>query len=224
MSGERRIVRFLLVAVAAAIMSASAQLLLAAPASADPPAADWQTLRRCESGGDYTIVATHGDYYGAYQFDLPTWRSVGGRGYPHQATPREQDYRALYLYRMRGWQPWTCASIHGLREDADARSERVPTYAESAYLADPSATPATATTTAPPWPGIVFDQGDCHPALRTWQLRMNTHGFAFQGTGCYHAETRHAVLALQRANGIKASGLLGPKTWDAAWEGTPASP
>ena len=30
-----------------------------------------------------------------------------------------------------------------------------------------------------------------------------------------------AVLALQRANGINDSGLLGPKTWNAAWQGRP---
>ncbi|GAB3448359.1 transglycosylase family protein [Actinophytocola sediminis] len=188
------------------------------PAAADPPASDWATLRQCESSDSYTVVASHGGYYGAYQFDLPTWRSVGGQGYPHQATPREQDFRALYLYRMRGWQPWTCATKHGLREDADAHSERVPTYAESAYVGGGGA-PA-----APPWPGVVFDYGDCHEALRTWQLRMNTHGFAFEGSGCYYAETRTAVLALQRANGITTSGLLGPRTWTAAWDGTQARP
>jgi hypothetical protein len=29
------------------------------------------------------------------------------------------------------------------------------------------------------------------------------------------------VLALQRANGIKDSGLLGQQTWTAAWQGKP---
>jgi len=216
--GVRGLVRFLLVAAMAVAVTASFPLT----ATADPPHADWETLRQCESSGRYTVVAAHGGYYGAYQFDLSTWRSVGGTGYPHEATPREQDYRALYLYRMRGWQPWTCAAKHGLREDADAGSERVPTYAESANLGDGGGAPGS--TTAPAWPGVVFDHGDCHSALRTWQLRMNTHGFAFEGSGCYYAETRTAVLALQRANGIKDSGLLGPRTWQAAWEGEPARP
>lgn len=203
-----------------ALMATSLQLVVAGTAAADPPAGDWARLRQCESGDRYTAVSPDNRYFGAYQFDLPTWRSVGGHGYPHRATPREQDYRALYLYRMRGWQPWTCARELGLREDADAGSERVPTYAESAYIGGG----AQPHTEAPPWPGIVFDHGDCHHALRTWQLRMNTHGFDFQGTGCYYAETRRAVLALQRANGIKASGLLGPRTWTAAWEGNRAKP
>lgn len=211
MSGRRIVLIGLLVA-------AGVVLGLARTASADPGGDDWARLRHCESSGRYDIVSASGKYYGAYQFDLPTWRSVGGRGLPHQAAPAEQDFRALYLYRMRGWQPWTCARTLGLREDGDARSKRVPTYAESAYLGGGASTPPAG---MPPWPGKVFRYGDCDPALRTFQLRMNAFGYDFQGTGCYRDETRTAVLALQRANGIKASGLLGPKTWQAAWQGKP---
>jgi peptidoglycan hydrolase-like protein with peptidoglycan-binding domain len=64
---------------------------------------------------------------------------------------------------------------------------------------------------------VVYAFGDCAPALRTWQLRMNTHGHDFQGTGCYREETRRAVLDLQRAHGLNPSGRLGPQTWRAAW-------
>ena len=103
-------------------------------AGADPSAQEWATLRACESSGRYGVVATHG-HYGAYQFDLATWESVGGTGLPSDASPAEQDYRALYLYRMRGWQPWECAGMRGLVPDADARSKRVPTRGESAYMA-----------------------------------------------------------------------------------------
>ncbi|HEX5119500.1 MAG TPA: transglycosylase family protein [Pseudonocardiaceae bacterium] len=188
--------------------------LTATPAGADPTAGAWAQLRNCESGDNYTIVAVNG-HYGAYQFDLTTWRSVGGTGKPNQATPTEQDYRALYLYRMRGWQPWTCAHMLGLRPDRDAASKRKPTYAQSAYI---GRNPTT-TTTMPPWPGKVYSYGDCDPALRTWQLRMNAYHLGFDGTGCYYAKTKSAVLAVQRANHIKASGLLGPKTWRAAWQG-----
>jgi hypothetical protein len=99
---------------------------------ADPPGQNWARLRQCESGGRYDSVS--GKHFGAYQFTMPTWRSVGGKGSPHQASADEQDFRALYLYRLRGWQPWGCARRLGLREDSDARSKRVPTYAESAYI------------------------------------------------------------------------------------------
>jgi hypothetical protein len=101
--------------------------LTATPAAhADPTPDTWARLRTCESGDNYTIVSANGRYYGAYQFTRSTWRSVGGTGRPNQATPAEQDYRALYLYRMRGWQPWTCARILGLPPDADAASHRIP--------------------------------------------------------------------------------------------------
>ncbi len=203
-------------------------LLGVTAAQADPPAEAWTVLRECESSGRYGVVATHGPYYGAYQFDLPTWQSVGGTGLPSDASPAEQDYRALYLYRMRGWQPWECAGLRGLRPDADAASKRVPSRAESAYMAPGTPAPphrrAPAAPAAPPdpavpppWPGVVYAFGDCAPALRTWQLRMNAHGHDFQGTGCYREETRRAVLDLQRARGITPSGRLGPQTWRAAW-------
>lgn len=63
-------------------------------------------IRQCESTNRYNIVHTSGIHYGAYGFDLQTWQSVGGTGYPHHASPAEQDYRALLLYRSRGIQPW----------------------------------------------------------------------------------------------------------------------
>jgi hypothetical protein len=211
----RMLVRLVLIALAATGL----QLAVSAPASADPTGTSWAKLRNCESSGRYTTNTGNG-YYGAYQFDLPTWRSVGGPGRPDQASPAEQDYRALYLYRMRGWQPWECAGMLGLKADADARSKRTPTYAEAAYMGGGGAVvKPPASGTQPPWPGVVYDYGDCANALKAFQLRMNVFGYDFQGTGCYLGETKTAVLALQRANGIKDSGLLGPLTWKAAWEG-----
>lgn len=88
------------------------------PAPVAPPASgiqgnptQWEIatlarIRRCESGGNYSIVSRSGRYRGAYQFDIPTWRSVGGSGDPAAASPAEQDYRALLLLRARGTRPW----------------------------------------------------------------------------------------------------------------------
>jgi len=84
-------------------------------ASADPSADDWYRLRVCESGNNYAINTGNG-YYGAYQFDLGTWRSVGGTGYPNDASPATQDALALKLWQSRGWSPWACARIVGLRD------------------------------------------------------------------------------------------------------------
>ncbi|HEV3360533.1 MAG TPA: transglycosylase family protein [Pseudonocardiaceae bacterium] len=179
--------------------------LFALSASADPSSAQWLALRRCESSDNYSVVSASGLYYGAYQFNLSTWQSVGGYGLPTQASHAEQDYRALYLYRMRGWQPWTCAGKLRLPSDRDAASRAVPSL------------PADV---APTFPGTVYVYGNCAPALRTWQLRMNVYGFGFDGTGCYYGKTKAAVLAVQAANGLTQDGQLGADTWRAAWEGT----
>ncbi|WP_051165916.1 transglycosylase family protein [Amycolatopsis orientalis] len=224
-TARRAAARALLLVVAVLGM----ELVVTGAASADPASGTWAKLRMCESSGRYSINTGNG-YYGAYQFDLPTWRSVGGQGRPDQASPREQDYRALYLYRMRGWQPWECGGMLGLSNDGDARSKRVPSWEEAAYIGGggvptpPAPQPQPAPPPGPPgatpaWPGLVYAYGDCAPALRTFQLRMNAFGYGFNGTGCYYDKTRTAVLDLQRANGINDSGRLGPKTWKAAWEG-----
>lgn len=62
----------------------------------------------CESSG-YPATNTGNGYYGLWQFDLPTWQSVGGTGLPSQASVEEQVQRARMLYDRRGWSPWGCA-------------------------------------------------------------------------------------------------------------------
>lgn len=66
-------------------------------------------VRKLESGGNYATNTGNG-YYGAYQFNLGTWRGVGGTGLPSNASPAEQDMRAQMLYARRGCSPWpnTC--------------------------------------------------------------------------------------------------------------------
>lgn len=80
-----------------------------------PTAAQWAKLRWCESRGEYAINTGNG-YYGAYQFDLPTWHGIGMTGLPSAASPDVQDAAALKLWLLRGWQPWpACSKKLGLR-------------------------------------------------------------------------------------------------------------
>jgi resuscitation-promoting factor RpfB len=65
---------------------------------------NWAALARCESGGNPRAV--DGAYYGLYQFSLGTWRAVGGRGKPSDASSAEQTYRAKLLYAQQGSSPW----------------------------------------------------------------------------------------------------------------------
>jgi hypothetical protein len=66
-------------------------------------------IRAREAGGNYATNTGNG-YYGAYQFSLGTWQSVGGSGLPSSASAAEQDMRAQMLYDRRGCSPWpnTC--------------------------------------------------------------------------------------------------------------------
>lgn len=151
---SRRAAR-LLAAVATVILASSSTITLASTASADPAASDWAKLRACESSGNYSIDTGNG-YYGAYQFGLGTWESVGGTGKPSDAKPAEQDYRAHILYRMRGWQPWpSCKNSQGLVDDADARSGVMPPKPASfdvPYNFGGGSTPPAPPTTSKPAP------------------------------------------------------------------------
>lgn len=63
-------------------------------------------IRRYEQGKAGYRTNTGNGYYGAYQFSLATWRSVGGIGYPHNASVAEQDKRALILIGRSGLRAW----------------------------------------------------------------------------------------------------------------------
>jgi uncharacterized protein YabE (DUF348 family) len=67
---------------------------------------NWRALAACESGGRPGAVDPSGTYGGLYQFDIRTWRSVGGTGRPQDASVAEQTYRAKKLYARRGTDPW----------------------------------------------------------------------------------------------------------------------
>lgn len=72
----------------------------------EPTEQHWYNLRFCESTNNYTAESSNGLFYGAYQFEPRTWRTVGGTGNPAHARPEEQDARARLLYARRGDQPW----------------------------------------------------------------------------------------------------------------------
>lgn len=75
----------------------------------------WDSLARCESGGNWSINTGNG-YYGGLQFSLSSWRAVGGSGYPHQASKAEQISRAQALKARQGWGAWpACSARLGLR-------------------------------------------------------------------------------------------------------------
>jgi peptidoglycan hydrolase-like protein with peptidoglycan-binding domain len=67
-------------------------------------------IAKCESGGNIRAISRDGRYRGKFQFDMATWKSIGGKGDPAQASENVQDRLALKLYRARGTAPWAnCA-------------------------------------------------------------------------------------------------------------------
>lgn len=171
------------------------------PASArpNPSAQDWYRLRVCESSDNYRIDTGNG-YYGAYQFDVPTWRSVGGTGLPSRASKAEQDALALKLYQERGWQPWTCATILGLGDD--------PNHAIGSKSGPHG------------WRGTTFHEGNHSRSLVRWQKQMHVRGATIlQGTGQFGPKTESVVRTLQRQNRIPVNGQIGRRTWELAWSG-----
>lgn len=88
------------------------------PRTAAAPVADgsvWDSIARCESGGNWSINTGNG-YYGGLQFTLSSWQGVGGSGYPHQASREEQIARAEMLLQRQGWGAWpACTAKLGLR-------------------------------------------------------------------------------------------------------------
>jgi hypothetical protein len=214
-------------AVAVLAATAATSIVLSTSASADPSANTWKRLRVCESGNNYSIN-TGNDHYGAYQFDVPTWRSVGGTGYPSNASKAEQDARALILYRERGWQPWQCASILGLHEDSDARSGRTgdihfPTSSQRPAKPVPAKpAPPEPATAIPAFPGGShwYTYGETNKHIKTFQDQMHKRGYFPVGTGEYGPNTQRLVKQLQRLNGLVPNGYIGPNTWRLAWTGT----
>lgn len=91
--------------LAAAGIAVSVVAGASACTSGGPTASQLYALRMCESGGNYGINTGNG-YYGAYQFSLSTWRSLGYSGYPNQASPATQDAAVRKLYARSGWSPW----------------------------------------------------------------------------------------------------------------------
>jgi peptidoglycan hydrolase-like protein with peptidoglycan-binding domain len=83
----------------------------AAAAPDGDAAATLQRIAQCESGGNPSAVSADGTYRGKYQFDMETWRGMGGTGDPAAAPESVQDRLAVKLYRQRGTAPWgRCAN------------------------------------------------------------------------------------------------------------------
>src|SRR5699024_4508114 len=53
--------------------------------------------------------------------------------------------------------------------------------------------------------------------LRRWQQRMRDRGWTINPDGLYGPQTRKVARAFQSEKGLAVDGLIGAKTWAAAW-------
>lgn len=81
-----------------------------------PTGGIWAALARCESGGNPRSVSSSGTYFGAFQFSLGTWHSLGFGGNPVDYPYETQLAAAQTLQARSGWGQWpVCARSLGLR-------------------------------------------------------------------------------------------------------------
>ncbi|WP_026124121.1 peptidoglycan recognition protein family protein [Nocardiopsis baichengensis] len=53
--------------------------------------------------------------------------------------------------------------------------------------------------------------------LRRWQRRMAERGWSIAADGLYGSRTAGVARAFQAEKGLSVDGLIGPRTWSAAW-------
>jgi hypothetical protein len=83
----------------------------------------------------------------------------------------------------------------------------------------PAPAPKPATSTVPRFPGRLITQppvmrGD---DVRTWQGRMKHRGWVITVDGAYGPKSEKVCRAFQTEKRLTVDGIVGPKTWAAAW-------
>ncbi len=68
---------------------------------------------------------------------------------------------------------------------------------------------------AGPTTGPTLIQGSSGAAVSELQTRLRNAGYSVDVDGQFGPQTKNAVVAFQRAKGLEADGIVGPKTWAA---------
>ncbi len=195
-------------------------------ASAGGSTAQFERLADCESGGNWSINTGNG-YYGGIQFNLPTWRGLGMRGYPHHASKATQIAAGQKLHSQRGWKPWpACSRKLGLSGDggysgsgSTAAPARESARASRSRRSAPVA--AARTTAAPRFDGHVMTTADVRTyrrSVQTWQRRMAQRGWSIAADGYFGPRSSAVARSFARSKGLSARpGTVNRAVWDAAW-------
>jgi len=202
----------------------------AAPAGAPfaaPQSWELLALRGCESGGNYAINTGNG-YYGAYQFDFGTWRSLGYAGAPNAASPAVQDAAVSALEEQRGWTPWpSCSARIGLVPRRAGTTTATPAGTRShVKVSAPSSvgvhTAPASSGAAPSFAGGVVttaQAGTYRSDVRLWQGRMAARGWPIAVDGHYGPQSAMvaAAFATEKHLAVALPGELDGTLWKASW-------
>lgn len=155
----------------------------------------------------------------------PAGREIVNRLAPHGVRLGIQEViydRMIWSARSPGGRPYTGVAPHydhlhiALCRPA-ARSLNLATCRAAVGSGVGASQPAPALS-PPPYPGTVLKQGMTgNVAVRTWQSRMKERGWRITVSGDFDARTLEVVRAFQAEKKLGVDGLIGPKTWGAAW-------
>jgi len=219
--------------VAAAVLAGETLSLAGAAGAVTPDT--WAKLRMCESSGNYATNTGNG-YYGAYQFNLATWRDLGYSGLPSDAAPAVQDEAAQQLYAQRGWQPWpACSAKLHLVDDRQASRDApraplapvTPPARSTTSSQSPTSIPVVAVSAPTPapadarsWEGhylTVRDVGTVRADVKVWQAQMNAAGYQLDVDGRYGPKSAAATtrFELDHHLSVERPGVVGPQVWGA---------
>lgn len=113
---------------------------------------------------------------------------------------------------VRAWQValgFRGSAVDGIYGPATERA----TADALAFVAAMGRAPAPATL----WPGRLLSLGDRGADVRQIQRQLAHLGWRLAADGAYGHETRSTVIAFQRARGLAADGIVGRRTWNAAF-------
>ncbi len=206
--------------------------MAAAGSASAASAGDLARLRQCESGGNYGANTGNG-YYGAYQFDLRTWRGLGLSGRPSDASPAVQDAAANRLQSQRGWQPWPgCARKLGLRRTGGpSRVSAAALHGTAVRVAKPAAPPAEGAIELLPKGTVLFPPlflghtFTIDPAetvredVRIWQRQMVRRGWDLEVDGIFGPESSSVAkrFAAEKKVPVAVPGSVDFELWSATW-------
>jgi resuscitation-promoting factor RpfA len=180
-------------------------------------ATDFARLRQCESSGNYAINTGNG-YYGAYQFSVGTWQSLGYAGLPSKASPATQDAAARRLQAARGWAPWPgCARKLGL---GTANAAPAPAPAPAIRASRTRAIPLKAAS--PAFAGHVLsvrDRQQRRADVLIWQRQMAKRGFRISVDGHFGPQSAGAArrFAVRYRVHTRHLGTVDRAVWTSTW-------